>query len=270
MEHPALPASVVVLPGTPVEEAWEQFLVFEALHHQMDIMNPLSSEELDRVLATLPIAAGDRVLDIGCGHGESLLRIAGRHRIDGVGVDLSPWQIRRAAERSAARPLPGTLTWWLGRGEDTPADPVWDVVACLGASWIWDGFEGTARALASRCRDGGHFVLADIQMRPGVTGADLSADLGSALGRADQVLALERLGCRIVAEVVPGAASWDAYQDRIRASAEAYALVHPGEQSEGFLREQQRWAREHADIAGLLAWTVWICRVGPASPVPAG
>jgi SAM-dependent methyltransferase len=263
MDHPPLPDGVRVTAGTDAEPLWQQFHVFEALHHGMDIMNPLSSADLDKVVAALGASDGDRVLDLGCGHGELLLRLAAGTGIDGVGIDLSPWQIARAASRSAQRPQAGALSWLLGTAADIPAEPVWDVVACLGASWIWGGFEGTARALHERCRPGGRVALGDLQRRPGADPGDVPADYGSALSREAQLEALTRIGITPITEVAPGPDGWIDYDRRTAASAAAYLKLHPGERAEGFMEEQRRWVEEHDLARVVLAWTVWVGRVDP-------
>lgn len=55
-----------------------------------------------------PIAAGDRVLDVGCGIGHSALRMATMVGRDGnvVGVDKSATLIAEARRRAGGRPLP--------------------------------------------------------------------------------------------------------------------------------------------------------------------
>lgn len=50
MPRPPLAPSVRVQPGVDVVVVWEAFERFEALHHLMQIMNPLSSDALGEVL----------------------------------------------------------------------------------------------------------------------------------------------------------------------------------------------------------------------------
>jgi SAM-dependent methyltransferase len=137
--RPDLPAGLVVLPGTDVEGAWQRFEVFEALHHGTTICNPMQPAEVDAVIGLLDPADDDRMIDIACGHGELLIRTAGQADVVGVGLDLSPWVLARAARHAAARVPEARLSWWLGDGKALPVQP-WDVVTCLGAPWIWNGF----------------------------------------------------------------------------------------------------------------------------------
>lgn len=50
---------------------------------------PLGVERASRLIEQLNLESHDRVLDIGCGEGEFLTRIAERYDITGIGVDLN-------------------------------------------------------------------------------------------------------------------------------------------------------------------------------------
>ena len=93
MGRPVLPSSVSIQPGLDVDDLFERFEVFEALHHGLEIASPMSSADLDAVVDLLEPVDGDVAVDLACGGGALLLRLAQRARIRGSGVDLSPWMI---------------------------------------------------------------------------------------------------------------------------------------------------------------------------------
>ena len=64
-------------------------------------MNPLPVAKLDEVIEVLGLEAGARVIDLGCGKGELLRRLAARYEIRGMGVDHSR---RCSTRRGAGRP----------------------------------------------------------------------------------------------------------------------------------------------------------------------
>jgi len=257
--HPPLPNGVVVLPGTDVAGEWERFEIFEALHHGMRICNPMTGADLDTVLAALAPEDGDRLLDLACGHGELLLRAAERAAVEGTGVDLSPWVLVHAAGSAAACRRRGSVEWWLGNAHDVPKH-TWDVAVCLGASWVWHGFEGTARATADRVRPGGRIAIGDLQLKPGVDARRVAEDYGKVMTRDEQAAALDRCGVDLIAEINPGREGWDGYQDRIEASARAWADRHPGDRAEQYLAEQRRWREDHTRDMEILTWAVWVGR----------
>lgn len=73
-----------------------------------------------------------------------------------MGVDLSPYFL--ADLRAAApRRIPAAELEILEMGgADYPAEPEgFDLVSCIGATWIWSGLRGTLRALRDAARPGG-------------------------------------------------------------------------------------------------------------------
>ena len=234
--------------------------MFEALHHGMRICNPMTGTNLGDTIAVVAPRDGDTVLDIACGHGELLVRLAERWSIDGIGVDRSPWVLVRAAKGAALRSLRGSLTWWLGDAAGLASDRTWDVVTCLGASWIWDGFAGTVEAMAARTKPGGRIAFGELQLNDGGDAAVDAEAYGVVLTREDQLAVLERHGIEPIAEIVTTRDSWDDYDQRTEASADAYAVRYPGEEAERFRCEQKEWRMQHDDDKRYLSWTVWVGR----------
>ncbi|HPZ12426.1 MAG TPA: class I SAM-dependent methyltransferase [Bacillota bacterium] len=130
---------------------------FDITHRHHRIFNPLTVEKLDELCALAGLSAGGKVLDIACGKAELLVRLAGRYDIKGVGVDLSPYCIREAEEkRQRLAPGADLEFFCLDGAEYRPDKPKsFDLIICLGASWIWKGSRGTLRALKQRTRSGG-------------------------------------------------------------------------------------------------------------------
>ena len=82
-------------------ETWK---FYDLTHRDHVLCNPLSEPKLDEMIWLLDLPRGARVLDIACGKGELLVRLAERHATRGVGVDLSPLLHRRPP---CARRRPG-------------------------------------------------------------------------------------------------------------------------------------------------------------------
>ena len=260
MQERALPAGVVVQAGTDVDSAWDRFEVFEALHHGMRICNPMTSSDLDEVLDAVAPADDDEVLDIACGHGELLVRAAQRTRIRGVGIDLSPWVIVRADGRANSVSLRGTLEWRLADAHDLDSDELFDIVACLGASWIWHGFKGTAAAMVKRTRPGGRIVVGDLRLRTGADAAVVAETYGKVSTANAQLGVLRDLGAEVIHRLDAGDPGWGAYQERVLASVTEWALLHPGENADRYLREQRQWREDYLTDWQFLNWSVWIAQ----------
>jgi SAM-dependent methyltransferase len=192
------------------------------------------------------------VVDVACGHGELLLRAAERAAIAGVGLDLSPWVLLRARAGAAERVLRGTVEWWLGEGMALPAEVRWDIASCVGASWIWHGFSGTAKALARRLRPGGRVAVGDLRARP-----DVDVD-GAALGvitEAEQLRTLQALGLTPIAQIVAPDEAWAAYHELVIESADGYEGPARALDAGALARE---WMADFERDRRILEWTVWV------------
>ncbi|MCB2222868.1 MAG: class I SAM-dependent methyltransferase [Actinobacteria bacterium] len=252
---PRLPPGVEVLPGTDVTGSWERFEVFEALHHRMRICNPMLPADLERLLDALAPAPGAGMLDLACGHGELLIRAAERGPVAGTGVDLSPWAVSRAAREARRRVPDADLRWVLGDARAYPAGH-WDAVTCLGASWVWHGFTGTARAVAGRCRPGGTMAIGDLVLKPGADSAAVAAEHGRMPSLDEQAAALAGLGLTDAVPTVVPDDSFEAYDARIAGSAAAWE----GPRADEHREEQRRWAEDHRRDRQVLSWVVWVAR----------
>jgi SAM-dependent methyltransferase len=259
-DRPRLPPTVVVLPGTDLEGEWERFRIFEALHHGMAICNPMTGGDLEALVDALDPTDGERAVDLACGHGELLLRMAARSRIEGMGVDLSPWVIARAARRAGSISRPESITWCIGEARTAGTETSWDIATCLGASWVWHGFAGTVRALASRVNPGGRIAVGDLRLREGADPDRVAEEHGRVPTREEQAELLTGAGLCDIDELAPTLGGWDGYLERIAASAETWAARHPGEEAERFVAESESWRLEHERDRAFLRWTVWTAR----------
>ncbi len=264
-----LPADVFVQSGLDVDELWERFEIFEALHHSLSIATPMSSHDLDRVVHLLRPSPNDQVLDLACGQGELLVRMRRRAAIHGVGVDLSPWMIAAAADRD------NDLEWVLAEAKrllstrdaddslvEDPAGGVvadhrWDTVCCLGASWIWYGLRGTIRTVAELVSPGGMVAVGDMHVRPGV---DPQLILESH-GRVDSLADIDGWftdnGLEVLDQVSTSDESWLAYHDRVDGAASSW-----GESGTAgrWRAEAQAWRADADRDRDVLTWSVWVAR----------
>lgn len=127
----------------------------------------------ERVVSLAALADGQRVLDVGCGLGATLERIARLHRgmeLAGLNVDL-----RQLAACRDLDPGPGNRISWVGADAVQLPFPAasWDRVLCVEAMFHFPSrrrfYEEAARVLAP----GGVMVVTDIVTSPG-PGADAS------------------------------------------------------------------------------------------------
>jgi len=256
MRFPELDASITVAAGHDLDDLWDRFEVFEALHHTMTIDNPMTSDDLDAVVDLLAPEDGDSALDLACGHGELLRRLRRQAAIIGRGVDLSPWMLHTAHRLTADRAT--DLSWMLDDAKHHGRDERFDIATCLGASWIWHGFPSTVRAITHRTSSGGRIAIGDMHLRAGLDPQAVSKTHGAleSIDELDRCFAdndIELLG-----RINTSDEAWDTYLARTELAAASWLELHPGDRAQSYLDDQRAWQEDHERDREILTWSVWV------------
>ena len=120
---------------------------YNVIHRYHEVCNPTSRAKLDELVGLLRLNPGSAVLDIACGKGELLTRLAERYEISGIGVDISPYCVTDAAQKLRER-VPGAQIQILNMdGADYSPDQLFDLAMCIGASWVYKGHRATLSTL---------------------------------------------------------------------------------------------------------------------------
>jgi ubiquinone/menaquinone biosynthesis C-methylase UbiE len=115
------------------------------------LIDPLGRVAIER----LGVVAGERILDVGCGCGQTLLQLAELAGPSGhvLGVDISPPMLGRARERAAGRP---TIALALGDAQTyTLAQGAFDAVYSRFGVMFFDDARAAFRNLHGAARPGG-------------------------------------------------------------------------------------------------------------------
>ena len=209
-------------------ETWK---FFDVTHRDHVLCNPLSEPKLDEIIRLLDLPRGARVLDIACGKGELLVRLAERHATRGVGVDLSPYCVADLRALAAARAPDRELEVLTMDGADYRGTPgSFDLACCLGASWTFGGHVATLRALAAFARPGGQVLVGEPFWRRDPEPAYLEwagmrrADFGT---HAENVEAGVSLGLVPLYALASDEDDFDRYESLQWRAANRHALEHP-------------------------------------------
>lgn len=195
---------------------------------------PLSEEHARSLIDACAVPGGGRVVDLGCGWGELLLRI-----VDGVpgstgdGVDSDPVAVARGQRLARERGLDGRVTFHEGSA-DAWMPTGYDLAVCIGAVHAWPGTTREAlRALRAAVRPGGRVLFADgFWTRKPTTAAltGLGAEEDELVGSlGDLVQATVDAGFAPLRTTVADQREWDVFESNGRAGwGERWALDHPG------------------------------------------
>jgi SAM-dependent methyltransferase len=258
---------------------------FYAITHADHVaLNPTSPARLDELIGLLDLPSAARVLDIGCGTGELLVRMAEAHGADrsdgtgtsevsgsgagfsGIGVDTSPWFLGRARE-SVARRVPGAAIELLEMDgvAFAPEADSFDLACCLGASWVFGGHRGTLKALSVAARPGGQVLVGEPFWRAEPCAEYLD---WSGIGRDDFAGHEENVAIGESAGLIPllawvsSSEDWDRYETLQWRAAARYAATRPGDPDVPELLERVARGRHEYLAWGrdTLGWALYLFR----------
>lgn len=195
------------------------------------ILNPFTEDQLELLGEVCGLRPGLRQLDLACGKGEMLCRWAKRHGIRGVGVDLSEVFLAAARERAAELGVAENLTFVQGDAGASPrATQDFDVVSCIGATWIGKGLAGTLDLMKPALKPGGLILVGEpywIEPPTAEACAALSVgedDFTSLEGTLDR---FEAAGLQLVEMVLASLEGWDRYEAPQWMAVSDFLRAHP-------------------------------------------
>ena len=238
---------------------------YDITHREHVVCNPTSEEKLARLVELLRLPADAQVVDIACGKGEFLIRLAETYDVRGAGIDISPFHIADAKHRLQARVPNAGVTFTQMDGADfTPDAPhSLDLASCLGASWIFGGHAGTLDALLRMVKAGGWVIVGEPFWQQEPSAEYLQAlecardDFGSHVSNAE---AGEQRGMELVHTFVSNKDDWDRYEGLQWFAAAEYARTHPddpdvAEMAERVSRAKTAYLRWGRDTLG---WAIYV------------
>jgi ubiquinone/menaquinone biosynthesis C-methylase UbiE len=245
----------------------DKWKFFDVTHREHVLCNPMSIEKHEQLVELLRLKPGDRVLEIATGKGEFIVRLAERYGVSGIGVDLSPYCIADAQRKLSEHASDAQLSFIEMDGADFQLEEPesFALVACIGASWIFKGHQGTLEFLIRAVAPGGWVVVGEPYWRKEPTEDYLEAlnESRSTYGsHYENVVAGEQLGLTLVYTLVSNLDDWDKYEGLQWYAAEQYARSHPEDPDVAEIlarineskAEYLKWGRD------TLGWAIYVFR----------
>jgi ubiquinone/menaquinone biosynthesis C-methylase UbiE len=129
----------------------------------------------EKLLEHCVVQAGQRYLEVGCGVGAAARRIAQTRKLDVIGIDIDPDQIR-AAESGPALPNLHFLT--MDARKLDLADAQFDVVATSKTMHHVADRQRAFREMTRVLRDGGYLIFTDFALPAWFPGAGSLSERG--------------------------------------------------------------------------------------------
>jgi len=189
--------------------------IAEQNHH---ILNPFTEEQLMLLARICRLRPGMRQLDLCCGKGEMLCRWSAEAGISGVGVDISPVFLAAARQRAQQLGAAERITFVEADAGAYPIEAgAYDIISCIGATWIGGGLAGTLALMRPGLRDRDSLLLVGepfwLEPPPDeaydwIVGGDRAAYTTLA-GTLDRI---EAAGYELIEMVLADHHGWDRYE----------------------------------------------------------
>jgi SAM-dependent methyltransferase len=243
----------------------DRWKYYDIVHKRHVVMNPVDETKLELLYDLLELKPNNKVIDIGCGKGEMLIRLAEKYEIKGVGIDKSPYCIQEARKRKGQRTPQVDLRFLEMDGAQykPESEESFDLSMCIGATWIYGGYKNTVKALRGMTRSSGFVMVGEpfwsaSPPREYLQSEGLSADsFGTHHGN---VTTGESEGMRLVFTLVSSHEDWDRSEGFHWSSAAEYALAHPKDPDLEELLERDSKERESYLKWGrdTLGWAIYL------------
>lgn len=219
---------------------------------------PLSEDHAALLVHRLDIPAGARVLDLGCGWGELLLRAvatngtSGALSTTGIGVDTDDAALARGRVLAADRSLDAQVTF-VKHDAAAWREPA-ERVLCIGASHAFGGTAAALKALAELVPPGGRLLFGDgyWERKPTIEATEIFGD--ETMPLADLIEQARALGWRVLHFSTADQREWDDFEATWRAGRQEWLLEHADDPRATEVRDElDAQLRQYVDVyRGLL------------------
>ena len=205
------------------------------------ILNPFTEDQLMLLGEICRLQPSMRQLDLACGKGEMLCRWAEEYGIGGVGVDISTVFLDAAKMRAVELSVVEKVRFVQGdAGEYPQATHDFDVVSCIGATWIGNGLIGTLELMTPALKPGGQLLVGEpfwIEPPPEPAYAAMGVGKDDYVSLVDTLDRFESAGMRLVEMVLANHYGWDRYEAPQWMAVADFLRSNPGDPDAPALRE---------------------------------
>ena len=237
------------------------------------ILNPLTDGKLDLLGRVCRLTPGQSQLDLACGKGEMLSRWSAAYGTTGVGIDISHVFLEAAVARAAELGVSNRVSFRHGDAGQLFSPPLsvqpgaYDVVSCIGATWIGGGTAGAVKLLAPALKPGGLLLIGEVYWNeppPPEAAAALGVGPDEAASLIGTLERFEGAGMQLVEMVLADPDSWDRYVAAQWWTIERWLQANPDDPEAAGMRTFLDSARRSHLTHGrrYLGWGVFVLRAG--------
>jgi SAM-dependent methyltransferase len=226
-------------------------------HADHPIAAPLDDDSVRRLLERAVPRDGARVLDLGCGGGEWLLRaLTAYPGLRAEGVDVSAGSLERAREAARVRGVQERLVLHHEDARDFAASHAFDLVISVGATHAFGGLPATLAAARGHLAPGGRVLIGDgfWAREPSPEAVGMLGELSDLPTTTDRVVAD---GWTPVHGHISTREELDDYEWAWTGSLASWALDHPDDPDSAqalatATAHRDGWLRVYRDVFGFV------------------
>lgn len=236
-------------------------MISRLAHADHPIAAPLDDTSVGELLDHGIPRGDERVLDLGCGGGEWLLRaLAARPQLRAEGVDISEASLTRAHEAAVELGVQDRLVLHQQDASEFTSPHRFDLVLCVGSTHAFGGLLPTLAAAREYLAPGGRVLVGDgfWEREPSPEAVEMLGDFDDLATTVDRVVAD---GWAPVHGHVSTRQELDAYEWAWTGSLSAWALDHPddpgsAEALAAATTHRTEWLRVYRDTFGFVCLVV--------------
>jgi SAM-dependent methyltransferase len=249
-----------------------QFLRFhEIAETNHRILNPFSKKQYKLLGKLCELKEGTSILDLACGKGEMLATWSKKHGITGTGVDISDVFLDAANDRAKELGVNEKVTFENADAGQYPQEShQFDIVSCIGATWIGGGFAGTVKLMKKALKDEkeGLLLIGEPFWHEEPTdevrqaaGEGYEGDLFVTLAEMPQ--RFEECGLQLIEMVIANIDGWDRYEAPQWASIYKWLQENPddpdADEMTNWIDNNQKVYLQH--LRRYFGWGVFVLKV---------
>lgn len=227
-------------------------------HADHPIKSPLDDDSVRRLMQRGVLRGDERVLDLGCGTGEWLLRaLATSPELHAEGVDISEDALAQARQAASHLGVQDRLVLHRQEATDFTSSYPFDLVLCIGSTHAFGGLLPTLAAARKHLAPGGRVLIGEgfWERDPSQEAVEMLGDVTDLATTVDRVVAD---GWAPVDGHVSTRRELDDYEWACWGSLSSWALDHPADPDSSQALEtattrRSEWLRVYRDTWGFVS-----------------
>jgi ubiquinone/menaquinone biosynthesis C-methylase UbiE len=218
-------------------------------HRDHTFYNPVSEKKIMKMIEMVSPQPQDKVIDIGAGKCELLIRLVENHQISATAIELYDGAIEEAKSRASSRIPEGSIEFIV---EDATSaverceQEGYDLGICIGSTHAMGGLEATLQTLKRLVKKNGYILIGEGYWKQTPSAAYLEAlggaDESECKSHAETVKTGEELGLIPLWSYVANEDDWDDYEWLYSSSVENYCHENPDDPDyEAMLQRIRTW-----------------------------